>query len=70
MSQLWPLWVAELTALVHEEGIPDGQDSEGVDSLIVKVADRLASRGLEGPSRATLQTTARTVLKRLRDAGN
>jgi hypothetical protein len=70
MSPLWPEWVAELTALVHDEGVPQGSGAGGADALIARVADRLAARGLEGPSRSTLQETARAVLRRLRDAEN
>lgn len=69
MSELWPEWVAELAALIHEEGVPDGSGAMGSDDLIVRVADRLANRGLNPPARATLQETAKAVLRRLR-AGN
>jgi len=65
-SELWPEWVAELAALIHEEGVPDGSGAMGSDDLIVRVADRLASRGLNSPARATLQETAKAVLRRLR----
>lgn len=70
MSVLWPAWVAELAAFVHEEGISAGKGTEGADDLIVAVANRLAARGLEAPSRSTVQETARSVLLRLRGAGN
>jgi len=69
MSKLWPGWIAELSALIHEEGVPPGTGSQGSDDLIAKVADRLAGRGLEAPSRTTVQVTAKAVLRRLR-AGN
>ncbi len=70
MSALWPSWVAELATLLHEEGVPAGAGSKGADELIAKVSDRLAEQGLEGPSRSTVQDTARAVLSRLRKAGN
>jgi hypothetical protein len=69
MSSLWPTWVAELAALIHEEGIPSGTGSAGTDELIGKIADRLAERALEGPTRTTVQEAAKAVLRRLRDAG-
>ena len=67
MSVLWPDWVAELAALVHEEGLPASGSTE---QLISAVADRLADRGLEAPTRSTVQDAARAVLRRLKDAGN
>ena len=70
LSELWPGWVAELTATIHEEGIPDGEGSQGQEELIRRVADALAERGLEGPSRTTVQPVIQAVLDRLRAAGN
>lgn len=67
MSERWPEWVAELVAVIHEEGLPD---NPGVDELINKVSDQLALRGLEGPSRTTLQDTVRAVIRRMNSAGN
>ena len=69
MSEMWPLWVSELVAIVYEDGFPSGLDGCKADELIALVADRLALRGLEGPSRTTVQATAKMVLHRLR-AGN
>jgi hypothetical protein len=66
MSALWPEWVAELVMQVHESGIPSGSGSQGTDELIAKVADRLAARGQEAPSRTTVQDTVMAVLRRLR----
>ena len=70
MAATWPLWVAELVALIHEQGIPPGDGADGVEQLIDDVADHLAKRSVEGPSRATVQATARAALVRLRGAGN
>lgn len=70
MSALWPEWVAELAGLIHEVGVPDGSGTKGTDELISTVADRLAARGLEAPARATVQETAKAVLRRLRRAEN
>lgn len=70
MSPLWPDWVAELAVIVHEEGISDGEGATGSEDLIARVADGLAKRGLEGPTRTTVQEAAKAVLLRLRDAGN
>lgn len=69
-SPLWPDWVAELVALIHEEGVPEGSGSTGADALIDRVADRLAVRGKETPARTTLLPTARAVLSRMRSDGN
>jgi hypothetical protein len=70
MSALWPVWVAELVTVIHEEGVPAGAGSKGVDVLISRVAERLAERGQETPTRSTVQDTVRAVLRRLRDAEN
>lgn len=69
MSALWPEWVAELASLIHEEGIPEGSGTHGIDELISSVADRLVARGLEAPARTTVQEAAKAVLRRLRNAG-
>jgi hypothetical protein len=66
MSQHWPEWVAELVAHVHEVGIPEGVGTKGSDALIDAVADRLASRELDAPSRSTVQDTVNAVLRRMR----
>lgn len=66
----WPEWVAELVHHIHEHGYPDGEGTEGVDIALKAVADGLAERGLDGPARATAQTTMRAVLLRWRTAGN
>jgi hypothetical protein len=70
MSASWPIWVAELVAVIHEQGVPLGDGVEGVDQLIAKVADQLAECGRDGPSRTTVQATVRSVLLRLRGAEN
>lgn len=70
MAASWPDWVAELVSYIHEHGIPDGEGVAGVDVMLRAVADGLALRGIEGPSRTTAQKTMRAVLLRLRAAGN
>lgn len=67
MSRLWPDWVAELATYVHENGVPLGVGTKGTDALIEEIATRLQVRGLEAPSRSTVQETVNTVLRRLRD---
>ncbi len=66
MSQHWPEWVAELVAQVHEVGIPEGAGTKGSDALIDAIATRLAGRGLDAPSRSTVQDTVNAVLRRIR----
>ncbi|MDZ4054615.1 MAG: hypothetical protein U1A07_25840 [Phenylobacterium sp.] len=69
-SEAWPHWVAELVAYIHEEGMPAGEGTRGQDELIAAVEDRLSGRGLEAPSRTTVQETAKAVLLRLREPEN
>lgn len=69
-SEAWPQWVAELVAYIHEEGMPAGEGTRGQDELIAAVEDRLSGRGLEAPSRTTVQETAKAVLLRLREPEN
>jgi hypothetical protein len=66
-SEAWPDWVAELVARIHEAGIPEGHGATGADRLIKEVADRLEQKGLEAPSRTTVQATVNAVLRRMRD---
>lgn len=68
MSELWPEWVAELVIQIHDAGVPPGIGSQGADELIATLATRLAERGLEAPSRTTVQETVAAVLRRLREA--
>lgn len=67
MSRLWPDWVAELAAYVHENGTPDGIGTKGADALIEAIASRLETQGLEAPSRSTVQETVNAVLRKLRN---
>jgi hypothetical protein len=69
-SKAWPDWIAELVSHIHEEGCPPGEGSQGQEAIIGAVANRLAKRGIDGPSRSTVQTAVRAVLDRLRSAGN
>ena len=69
-SASWPLWVAELVAHVHENGIPEGTGTSGVDAMLTEISNRLATRGFEGPARTTTQDAMRAVLLRMREAGN
>lgn len=70
MSALWPDWVGELAAYIHEVGIPAGEGAVGLDAIIATIEERLVERGLAAPSRTTVQATAKAVLTRLRSAGN
>lgn len=70
MSPLWPEWVAELVAVIDEQGIPAGAGSKGTEELIQRVADALAVRELEAPGRSTVQDTVKAVLRRMRSARN
>lgn len=69
-SDAWGDWIVELVALVHEEGLPEGSGTEGQDTIIARIDSRLIERGVEGPSRSTVQPVVRAVLQRLRPAGN
>ena len=70
LSALWPEWVAELVAEINDKGFPAGLGTKGAEELINRVADGLAARGLDGPSRSTVQETINAVLRRHRSAGN
>ncbi|MEA3539710.1 MAG: hypothetical protein U9R73_11335 [Pseudomonadota bacterium] len=69
-SEKWIDWIAEFVAHIHLNGFPDGDGVEGQDALIAAVDERLIARGLEGPSRSTVQPVARAALLRLRSAEN
>ncbi len=70
MTQKWVDWVAELADYIHHEGIPEGQGSDGMDAMIAAIDQRLINRNLEGPGRTTVQPAVRSILIRLRSAGN
>ncbi len=70
LAETWPAWVAELAAYIHEEGVPAGAGTQGQEKIIKAIADRLAARDLEGPSRSTVQPAVQAVLRRLRSADN
>jgi hypothetical protein len=67
-SKYWPDWIAELVCYCHDEGFPPGEDSQGQEAIINAVAQRLAERGLESPSRAAVQPMVQATLDRWRDA--
>lgn len=66
----WPDFAAELAIYVHDEGIPEGIDTEGQGTIIDAVLSRLAERGAREPSRASIQPVVNDVLRRLRAARN
>lgn len=66
----WPDFAAELAIYVHEEGVPEGNDTEGQGMIIDAVLSRLAERGAREPSRASIQPVVNDVLRRLRAARN
>ena len=65
-SELWPAWIAEIVAHIHESGVPEGVGSQGQEELISAVADALAKRGQRTLGRTTVQSTVQAVLDRLR----
>ena len=70
ISKLWPDWVAELTLYIEEVGLPEGRDNRGQTQVINEIESRLMEKGLEAPSRTTVQPTVRAVLRAHRLAGN
>lgn len=64
---LWAEWVAELVLLEHEGLINLPMTA---DKLLGKVANRLAERGIEGPSRSRTYPVAKATIEALRDRGN
>lgn len=66
----WPDFAAELAIYVHEEGLPDGSDTEGQGAVIDAVLSRLAERGAREPSRASIQPVVNDILRRIRAARN
>jgi hypothetical protein len=66
-SDLWPEWIAELVAQVHDGGLPA---TPSVDELIGRVDNALAERGLEAPSRTTVRETVGAVIRRMKAGGN
>lgn len=69
-SEKWIDWTAELVAHLYFNGLPEGDGVEGQDALIAAVDERLMARGLDGPSRSTVQPIARATLLLLRSAEN
>ncbi|WP_375272681.1 hypothetical protein [Sphingomonas sp.] len=63
MASLWPEWVAELTAAVYAGDIKEHMRSAEVHRVL---AERLAARSVEEPSKSTINPTLTAVLKRLR----
>jgi hypothetical protein len=70
ISKLWPEWVAEMTLYIEQVGLPEGTGHEGQSKVIDDIADRLTARGIDSPSRTTVQETVRAVFRRHRSAGN
>ncbi|WP_156361911.1 hypothetical protein [Sphingomonas sp. Leaf343] len=66
----WPAFAAELAIYIHEEGLPNGSETEGQGTIIDAVLSRLAERGAREPSRASIQPVVNDVLRRLRAARN
>ena len=69
-AESWNAWIAELALHVHYDGLPKGEGAQGQEALINAIAERLAKRGIDAPSRSTVQAAAQAVLDRVRSAGN
>jgi len=69
-SEKWRPWIVELVAHVYENGFPGGVGSQGQEELINAIANRLAERGIDTLSRASVQPVVQAVLDRLRSAEN
>lgn len=65
-SAAWEDFISELAAKIHEEGIPQGEGTQGAEQFMEDLFDRLATCGKEHPQRSTVQPTIRAVLQRLR----
>ena len=70
MSSLWPDWVAELTLYIEDTGLPEGIGYGGQSKVIAAIESRLMAKGLDAPTRTTVQETVRAVLRMHRSAGN
>lgn len=67
LASSWPEFVAELCYFIHSDGIPEGQGTEGTDTIIEQVLTRLSERGIAtAPARSTVQPAVNAVLRRLR----
>lgn len=63
----WAEWVAELVMMEHEGEILVSITPE---KLLSRVADKLAKRGIEGPTRSRTYPVAKAVVDVLRQRGN
>jgi len=61
----WPDFAAELAVYIHENGVPESQES-----LISGIQTAMSEAGKDEPSRTQIQPVIRAVLRRLQAAGN
>lgn len=67
-SPKWDDFIAELAAYIHEEGMPEGEGTQGAEAVIDAVLARLQERGFdETLGRTTVQSAVNAVLVRLRE---
>ena len=64
----WPDFTEELAVFLHDEGIPEGEGSDGQSAVIEAVFSRLQARGVREPSRTAVQKVVSNVLRRMRQA--
>lgn len=65
----WPAFSEEIAVYVHEEGLPDGDGSEGQEQVIRAILQRLSDRNIDA-SRTSIQPVIKAILARLRSARN
>lgn len=63
LTELWPDWVAEVISLNYCGEIGD----QTANRLVEIVADRLAKKGLDCPSKDTVYPTAKAIIRRIRE---
>lgn len=65
----WGAFAEELAVYVHDQGVPSGSGTVGQSEIIEEICKRMAARGLEEPSRTSVQPVVNNVLRRVRSAG-
>ena len=64
----WPAFSAELVLYIHDNGVPPGTGTDGIEKVIADILSNLAAQGLEDlPARSSIQGVIADVLQRLRN---
>lgn len=65
-AEWWSDVVVEMVDLFYNDGVPDGEQHQGAETIIRKIQERMVTAGHKEPSARSIRETVRKTLVRVR----